>query len=338
MVAATPRTDQRSWLAWVLRLLFLAAAIAVTYDLLAPAGMGAVLATPLWPIHQRLQRKIAPSLSAALITLVTVTVVVLPTVVIIESLLEQAASVRSHLQELDQVEGDLVHRLSEPARSIGLGRAQVADAIAGLLERLRAGLGELLAGIAAKAPDQLIGLFVLIAALYYLLRDGVRLLDVLRKASPFSPAANEALSNRLRITVRRALLATFIAGLAQASLLYLGMLILEVPAATLWAATAVILSFVPLIGTAPISAGASLYLLLTGRPVAMVVMIGLGLLAGVVDNLIIARVQGGEALHPLIALIAVFGGLSLFGAWGIFFGPVIAQLGVWAVRERGAPA
>jgi predicted PurR-regulated permease PerM len=46
-----------------------------------------------------------------------------------------------------------------------------------------------------------------------------------------------------------------------------------------------------------------------------------------VDNLVRAAVLKGAAdLHPLLAFLAAFGGLQVFGFLGIFLGPILAVL------------
>jgi predicted PurR-regulated permease PerM len=36
-------------------------------------------------------------------------------------------------------------------------------------------------------------------------------------------------------------------------------------------------------------------------------------------------------MHPLIVLLAIFGGIEAFGTSGIFIGPVVAALALWII-------
>jgi predicted PurR-regulated permease PerM len=36
-------------------------------------------------------------------------------------------------------------------------------------------------------------------------------------------------------------------------------------------------------------------------------------------------------MHPLIVLLGIFGGLELFGAAGVFLGPVVAAMAIWTI-------
>ena len=40
-------------------------------------------------------------------------------------------------------------------------------------------------------------------------------------------------------------------------------------------------------------------------------------------------------MHPLITLLAAFGGLEVFGFAGVFIGPVVAACALWALDVYG---
>ncbi len=50
-------------------------------------------------------------------------------------------------------------------------------------------------------------------------------------------------------------------------------------------------------------------------------MVVLGLLAGLADNFVRPMIlQGRSKMHPLVSLVAIFGGMEMFGIMGIFLG------------------
>jgi predicted PurR-regulated permease PerM len=56
-------------------------------------------------------------------------------------------------------------------------------------------------------------------------------------------------------------------------------------------------------------------------------MLAIGFVTGISDN--IARtwvLKGRGQMHPLVSLIAIFGGIRLFGIFGVFIGPILAAL------------
>jgi predicted PurR-regulated permease PerM len=85
-----------------------------------------------------------------------------------------------------------------------------------------------------------------------------------------------------------------------------------------------------------VTIGATIYLFATGHPVSGIVMGASGVLIGLSDNILRPWVQGSQDnMHPLIALLAVFGGLAVFGFAGVFLGPVVAACALWALDVYG---
>ncbi len=74
----------------------------------------------------------------------------------------------------------------------------------------------------------------------------------------------------------------------------------------------------------------AIYLLATGQVWQGIFLLAWG--AGVVatsDNLIRAYIIKGKAqVHPIFVIFSIFGGISLFGFWGVIFGPLIISLAV----------
>ncbi len=99
-----------------------------------------------------------------------------------------------------------------------------------------------------------------------------------------------------------------------------------------------VLSIIPGLGTALVWIPAVIYLLIDGQVVA-----GMGLAAwctGVVstcDNFLRPRLVGKDTRMPdLLILLAIFGGLGLFGVAGFIFGPIIGALFVTVWEMYGA--
>jgi predicted PurR-regulated permease PerM len=56
-------------------------------------------------------------------------------------------------------------------------------------------------------------------------------------------------------------------------------------------------------------------------------MVAFGLMAGLVDNFVRPLVlKGRSKMHPLVSLVAIFGGIEMFGILGIFLGPILAAV------------
>lgn len=95
----------------------------------------------------------------------------------------------------------------------------------------------------------------------------------------------------------------------------------------------ILLSFLPIIGTAIIWVPASLFLIVSGE-----IFRGLGLLIYCVavmnvDTFLKPRLISARSnIHPVVVLLEVLGGLKLFGFIGLFAGPLILALLIALIR------
>ncbi len=196
-------------------------------------------------------------------------------------------------------------------------------------------LGKLagMAGDAAAAtPDAIVGLFLFVIALYFCIRDGQRFIAWLIDRLPYSEEASRRLVGVVHEAVRGVVLGQLLTGIVQGGLVIGFLLALRVPGAVIWGILAFFLSFLPLLGTVPVTLGATIYLFAVGRPGPAVIMIVGVVLIGASDNVVrplVASTSGG--LHPLVTLLAIFGGLATLGASGVFLGPIIAALAIFAM-------
>ncbi len=193
-------------------------------------------------------------------------------------------------------------------------------------------MGDIASSLARSTPAFMLSMFVFLMALYFLLRDGPRLLEWIATLLPFSPADTAALFTSVRESVRNVMLGSLLVGLVQASLVLVLLLAFSIPGAFALFTLALILSLVPVVGTTPVTGGALIYLLIDGRVGASVGMVVGMIVVGLSDNIIrpIVHARSG-GMHPLLSLVSIFGGLQAFGAGGVFMGPVLAALAVWAI-------
>jgi len=123
-----------------------------------------------------------------------------------------------------------------------------------------------------------------------------------------------------------------------------GYVIAGIPSPVLWGLLTCVAALVPLGGAALVWVPAVAWLFLTGENGSGIfLLLWSALLVSTLDNVLrpwLLSRQGGVAIHPLLLLFAVLGGIGLFGMSGIVFGPLlIAFLTTLAYlyREHVAP-
>lgn len=207
---------------------------------------------------------------------------------------------------------DAVKRARELASSALLGATKT------LYERTSSLAGDVITFV--------IGMVVMVLALYYLLADGDKLAAEARRLSPLEPADEDALLDQFERVCRGVVLGTVVSALVQGALSAVGFVILGVGRIWLLAVLTMFFSFIPFLGAAAVWIFVTAGLLLQQRfgAAAFLAIYGTIVISGS-DNLIKAyMIHGRTQMHPLIALVTVLGALQLVGLWGIFVGPITA--------------
>ena len=133
------------------------------------------------------------------------------------------------------------------------------------------------------------------------------------------------------------------AAATQAGIMLLAFGILSIPAAFLAGGATFIFAWVPLLGSFPVWGSGILYLVMQGSYIKAIVLLGIGAFTSIIDNFVRPLVlKGRSEMHPMVSLIAIFGGIEMFGVIGVFLGPILiavllALLKIWPVigQESG---
>lgn len=212
----------------------------------------------------------------------------------------------------------------------------VSTAVARLGETLADRLPGAAMSVAARVPDVLLSLTVLLLACYYFTADNGRLRRILASLSErLLPASARAalppIGRRLARLGRGYLRATLLLGGMTFLICFIGLSLLGVKYAFLIAFLLAVVDFLPLLGTGVILVPWAAVTALLGRPghaVGLLVLWGVCTLA---RQLTEPRLMGaGLDIHPLLSLAAMYAGLVWFGVPGMLLAPILAA-GVKAV-------
>jgi predicted PurR-regulated permease PerM len=300
---------------------------------------GVVFAILFEPLYRWLlgKTKHKPTL-AALITLLSIIVMVLiPVALITASLMQQAAGVYTMIGSghidfgmyFRQIMGAL------PQWVISLLERFDITSLATLQAKLQAAASQISQTAAKQAIsfgrntfDFLVGLTVMLYLLFFLLRDGKGLAARIRQAVPLSRKYKQRLFNNFTTVVRATVKGNVLVALAQGALGGLAFWVLGVQAPLLWAVVMAFLSLLPAVGAAIVWAPVAVYFLVTGAIWQGVALIVWGVVAiGLVDNVLRPVLVGKDIKMPdYLVLISTLGGMELFGLNGFVIGPMIAAL------------
>lgn len=259
-----------------------------------------------------------------------------------------ATSIYVITNELIQVVAVLQSKLARGslAELIGERNARILDHLGlhrnEVMDRLKREIG---AGVeyASKAVGILLettsgatlGLIIGLMTMYYVLLEWAHITVRLERVLPLDPRHTRALILEFRDVGRSSFVGTIATALVQGLLAGIGYAIVGVPNVVTFAVLTAISSFVPLIGTAVIWGGVAIYLATTDHVLAgiFIAIWGVIVVQVLADYVIRPRLVGrkGDG-HPLLMLIALLGGIEVFGLAGLFVGPILMSLFLAALR------
>ncbi|MBC5768492.1 AI-2E family transporter [Ramlibacter albus] len=325
-------------------LLVLVLAATLLFALILWPFFGAVcwavfIAIVFWPLQQRVLRNARGRRSmAALATLMIVLIIViLPLSLVAATVADEASVVVAKLRsgELNPAEyfARIVQALPAWAQAI-VQRLGITEF--GLLQqKVLAALGTSGQALTARAfsigqvtLDFLVGFFVMLYVLFFMLRDGDTLSQAIAKRMPLRQEHTDRLLTQFATVVRATVKGNVLVALVQGALGALAFLVLGVTGAVLWGAVMALLSLLPAVGAALVWGPVALYFVVTGSLVKGIGLTVWGVLViGLVDNVLRPILVGKDTRMPdYLVLIATLGGLAVFGLNGFVIGPVIAAV------------
>jgi len=302
-----------------------------------------IIAYIMWPLYRRLRHQLGGEamLSAAVMTAIIAAVIFL-TVFWLASMLQAEIAVAYQSLADNFAQGPL--RLPEfISRIPWLGnylqhwldrlnsdQAGVAMQFVNWAKQWLGQFGQFLGGIGRYV----IKLGVILVTLFFCFRDGDEVIKQLRLGlihflGEYQNVYLQAAGNTTRAVVYGLVFAALMQGIVAGA----GYAVAGVKAPVLFAAITALLALIPVVGAALAWLPISLGLIAGGQ-----VWPGIGLLLwgalviSTVDNVIRPLIISGAGRVPLlVVLFGVLGGLSAFGAVGLFLGPVILSvlLSVW---------
>ncbi|PCR90056.1 AI-2E family transporter [Natrinema ejinorense] len=283
---------------------------------------GVVLAYIMFPVQQRLERYVRPTFAAIGVVITTLVVVLIPLVYIL------SVAVRQSLRVVRSIRrgGVDIETIEEVLETNGYA-VDLVDLYESNQGRIASAIQEVTSGaidIIGSLPNLFIGLTVTLFVLFALLRDGKDLVAWFQWVLPI----DDEILTELRTGLDRLMWASVVGNVAvagiQAGLLGVGLAIAGVPAVVFLTVATFVLTLLPLVGAFGIWIPAAVYLVAIGRPTAGGAMAVYGLLVTFSDSYLRPALIGRtSAFNSATVVVGIFGGLVVFGAVGLFIGPVV---------------
>src|SRR4051812_44205754 len=175
----------------------------------------------------------------------------------------------------------------------------------------------------------IIGLFILVIALFFFLADGPAMIEAVMAISPLDRSYEQELLQRFADVSRAVVVATLVAAVAQGGLAGIGYNYALPPGAPVFLLTAIttVFALIPIFGAFGIWGIVCIWIYVQGHTVAALSLaIYCTIVVSIIDNIMKPLILHGQSkLHPLLALLSILGGIHAFGPVGILVGPMLVS-------------
>lgn len=285
---------------------------------------GILLAYIFYPIYRRVLNNFKnENLSALIVCFVLLLIVLIPTILILSSLINQVVNIYVSLQNtspLDIFKEAVPSFLISPETSTNL-----AGSLNSFISKIISYIINVFSKFILNLPVMLLQLFVVIFVFFFSLRDGEKAINYLKSLSPLSKEIENKFFMQFKGITNSVLLGQIVVGIIQGLVAGIGYFIFGVPYALALTLLTMLAGIIPLIGPWLVWVPIDIYLFLVGRTGA-----GFGLLIygfiviSWLDTLIRPIIVSRRTeINSAIVIIGMIGGLFVFGVLGLILGPLI---------------
>lgn len=311
----------------------------LNFAFIKPLVMGSIFAIVLYPLMTKTGGiRIPEILRATLVTILFAVSFLLPIGFIIFLGADAALDKIQSLAQGSEIEGRLA--TGDVIDAFGLGawvdylalitpvtEEQIRVFVSRSVTSGGAILAKLLQNFVANLPALIFSTFIILLTIFFLLIDGPRAVGFLRENSFFNRKQTNTIMSIVESLCYSVLVASIASGFVQSILIGIACVVTGTSGVFLIMLISLILSFVPVVGVAPVLIFLILQSFVTGQYTDGFVFIGFSAVVSISDNIVRPYVlKGGAKLHPLVGFVAAFGGLESIGFYGLFIGPVVAGL------------
>ncbi|MGF1615207.1 MAG: AI-2E family transporter [Gammaproteobacteria bacterium] len=320
--------------------------VGLLHELLLPIFWAATFAVLFHPLHVRVKDilKGRDTLAVPATMLIIVTAVLLPAFLIASAVIREAGKLYTKIQsgQIDMAASlawleAMMPEATERAAQMGIDLSGIKHTLTNLALQASQQLGSTAISAGQEAVRFAAMFFLMLYLLFFFLRDGGRLVQLIIHALPIGDERERLLLSKFaevsRATVRGTLLVGIIQGMVGGLIFWL----LGIEGAAFWGVIMMVLSLLPALGPALVWLPAAIILLASGALLKGAILIACGVLViGLVDNLLRPILVGRDTKMPdYLVLLSTLGGLTVFGVSGFVIGPVLAALflAVWTMFE-----
>jgi|GEM_PF-1927436 len=217
--------------------------------------------------------------------------------------------------------------LDQVALTLNYSREELLDSFWVGMKSVSLWLGSHLGGWLAVVPEYFFQGFFVLLSFAAILFEKERTIGWVSSLSPLGREETKKISLKWVGLCKSVLWASVTAGAVQAFIFAGAALCAGFGSVSILLLLVFLGSFLPVVGSAPLTFGLGLYaLLFVDTSSGVWLLIGASI-AGVSDNIVRPLImKEGSDMHPVVALLGIIGGIQCMGFLGIFLGPIFMGL------------
>ena len=298
--------------------------------------LAAIFSALAMPVFRQFDRwfKGRKSLSAAMTMVTLLLIVIIPSVVLLGIVVDQAGRIASVAVPWVQQQFKEPAAFNEQLRTLPYYaelehyRATILQKAGELVNKSGSLLFESVSSFTFSAVNDIFLLFVFLYTMFFFLKDGRLILAKVLSYFPLTESDQHRLLDKFLSVTRATIKGSLVIGVMQGVLAGLALHLAGIESAIFWGTIMSLLSILPVIGSGLVWFPAVLYLTATGHyPQALGVLLFCTLVVSQIDNIVRPILVGRDTqMHELLIFFGTLGGIGLFGIWGFIIGPIIAAL------------
>jgi predicted PurR-regulated permease PerM len=323
----SPKERFQQLLFYALVLLMAYLAFLVLGPFLAPLAWAVVFAMMFHGVQAELQPKIGPSKAALSTTIMAGILIVAPAVTLLSVFAREVPPFIDYLKSADLTSPDRIERAWDVVRRhspMGLPDDPTALIREGV-QRTLAFLAPRAGAVVADAFATLGSLFVMLFALFFLLRDGEQIGRQVRELLPLPDRERDRLITETKDLVIASVGAGLLVAATQGAIGGLAFWLLGLGAPVIWGVVMAMCALIPVVGAALVWVPTALWLLMSGEVSRGVILAIVGVLfISMADNVLRPLLLAGRtSASGLVVFLGLLGGAAAFGFIGLVIGPII---------------
>tara|TARA_Y100000310_G_C20640320_1_gene793528 strand:- start:1158 stop:1970 length:813 start_codon:yes stop_codon:yes gene_type:complete len=250
-----------------------------------------------------------------------VIIIIVPAAFILNSLISEATTLYNvNLKEAQQV---LVTRLNLEVNPL------LAESLDDLIQKSILYVIDETSAFFLSLPQMFLNFFMMIFIFFFVFRDGEQVMRKLEKTLPIDKRHKDKILKKVKTTTSSLVYGEIAISLLEGIIAAVGFYLIGVGSPIFLGIIVAIFALLPLIGPAAVYSPITLYYILVGNytSATIVFLFGFVVLSILLDLIVKPKLLGIKGhIHPIITLLGVLGGLTVFGLPGLIIGPVILVL------------